>query len=126
MTFTYDLTAATDTTRVRFHLDDTVEAQALFSDEEIAFAIVEGGTWQRAVLLLIDRILHRLARESGVELDWLKISRGEGIKFYQQLRTDKRREFGLSSGRTVSVVQVQRQDVPGVVDNTGEYDDAAR
>ena len=35
MTFTYTPSSVTDVTRVRFHIGDTVEATAIFSDEEI-------------------------------------------------------------------------------------------
>ena len=116
MTFTYTPATPTDTTRVRFHLDDTVEAAALFSDEEIAFAIAEGGSWQKATLTLIDRILQRLGRESGTKLDWLEVDRAEGIKMYQAQKVDKRREFGIrgTASATAGVVHMTREDRPDV------------
>lgn len=52
MTFTYTPSQPDDTTRVRFHLRDTAQEARIFSDEEIACAISEEGSWQAAVLAL--------------------------------------------------------------------------
>ena len=53
MSFTYDLTAPTDITRVRFRLLDTDSKNPRFQDEAIQFALSEGGTVAQAVRILL-------------------------------------------------------------------------
>ena len=58
MSFTYDTSNPTDITSVRYHLADTVEADAIWSDEDITYAItLNDGSWQRAVVSLIEQYI---------------------------------------------------------------------
>lgn len=97
MTFTYELGTPTDTTRVRFHTGDTDEATALWQDDEIAFVIAEEGTWQKAVLALIESALVRLAHEPDMTADWLRIDWRRSADNWKALLAEKRRRFGLGA-----------------------------
>lgn len=111
MTFTYTPSdTPSDTTRVRFRLEDT-QSPGLLSDEEISMAIAEAGTWQTALTPCCNLIMAKLAKESGVTMDWLKIDRAQALKFYGALKTDLEREFGAGvRGVTASAVSVTRSD----------------
>jgi hypothetical protein len=63
MTFTYTPNSPNDITRVRFHIADTVESSAMYSDEEITFGIAEGGSYQQAVIILLQNLIARLSAE---------------------------------------------------------------
>lgn len=111
MTFTFTPSAPDDITRVRFHVEDTDESAAILSDEVIGMAISESGSWQNAVIWCIDYILSRLSKESGVEMDWLKVSRADAIRHYTRLKSEKRNTLGITSGGvTVSSTSVSRSD----------------
>ena len=56
MAFTYTDTLATDRDKVRFMTGDTVESEAMFSDEEIAAALTRNGgtgSWYRTAGALL-------------------------------------------------------------------------
>lgn len=98
MTFTYDLSSHTDLTRVRYHLADVTEADAIWSDEEITFAIeLYNGSWQEAVIGLIEQQITSLARIPDFKADWLSINSSSSIKSWQHLLSSKRQEFGLTA-----------------------------
>ena len=109
MTFSYTPAAATDTTRVRFHLRDTDEASAIFSDEEISFAITEETTWQAAVILLIETIIAKLSHEPDMTADWLTISWRRSTEAWQMLLAEKRARFGIAA-RTGRAKATYRSD----------------
>ena len=102
MTFTYDLSTPDDNTRVRFHLGDVTEATAIFSDEEITFAIDETGSWQRAVIACIRSVMGRLASEPDMQADWLKIDWRRSADNWKTLLNEKTQEFGLGKARASS------------------------
>lgn len=103
MTFTYDLTAPVeDVSRVRFHLGDTNEATAIYSDEEIAFAIEEEGSWQGAVIGCIRGVLARLAGEPDMTADWLRVDWRRSVDGWKMLLKDKERLFGIGGARASS------------------------
>jgi hypothetical protein len=96
MAFTYDTSNPTDITRVRYHLADTVEADAIWSDEDITYAItLNDGSWQRAVVSLIEQYITTLARTPQFSSDWLSVNPKSSIDAWRMLLMDKRREFGL-------------------------------
>jgi hypothetical protein len=97
MTFTYNLAAPDDVTRVRYHIGDTVEATAIFSDEEITFAIDEEGTWQKAVIASIRSVMARIAGEPDMTADWLKVDWRRSSDNWQMLLTEKKNQFGLGA-----------------------------
>lgn len=123
MTFTYDLGTPDDNTRVRFHLGDTVEASAMFSDEEIAFVIDEEGTYQLAVISLIQGAMARLAQEPDMTADWLRIDWRRSAENWKRLLDEKRRKFGYGLTLTVSTAHPWRPDL-GMCESP-EYDDAS-
>lgn len=102
MTFTYNLTTPDDITRVRFHLGDTTEATAIFSDEEITFITSEAGTWQRAVIECIRSVMARLAAEPDMTADWLRVDWRRATENWKLLLSEKAQEFGLGKARASS------------------------
>lgn len=109
MTFTYTLSPATDLTRVRFHLGDTDEDAAMFSDEEIAFVITEAGTWQRAVIACIENLIAKLAATPDFEADWLRVDASKALASYKALLIEKKRALGVG-GLVATGVHVYRAD----------------
>lgn len=74
----------------------------------------EDGEWKKAVISCINSIMSKLARESGVTLDWLRIDRKDALAHYQRLKREKAAEFGVVTGRKISsgVVHPSRYDSP--------------
>lgn len=102
MTFTYTPSATpSDTTRVRFHLGDTEQAVAIFSDEEIAMLLAENTTWQSAVIGGIKAILAKIAVLPDTTADWLRVEYGRSADGWQKLLAIKQAEFGV--GRFTAV-----------------------
>jgi len=103
MTFTYTPGSVTDITRVRFHIGDTEEDAAIFSDEEIQMVITEEGTYQKAVVECLTTIIAKLSAEPDMKADWLSVSLGRSVDGFKALLAEKRRKFNLpiSAGRTV-------------------------
>lgn len=110
MTFTYTPASANDITRVRYHIGDVVEDTAIFSDEEIQFAIDESGTWQGAVLDSIRSVMARLATEPDMQADWLKIDWRRSAENWRLLLSEKGRQFGLRARASSGGQHVYRID----------------
>lgn len=102
MTFSYDLGAPDDVTRVRFHLGDREEETAIFSDEEINFAINESGSWQAAVIACIRAVIGILATEPDMQADWLRIDWRRSAENWRQLLNEKTQQFGIGKARSSS------------------------
>lgn len=111
MSFTYDLTApVADVSRVRFHISDTDEDTAIFSDDEIAFAIDEAGDWQRAVVMLIRSVLAKLAAEPDMQADWLRIDWRRSADGWKALLSEKKQQFGLGARSATAGRHAYRPD----------------
>ena len=102
MTFTYTPGTPTDVTRARFHVGDTVEAGALFTDEEITFAIDEAGGWQQAVIMLLQNLIARLSADGDFQADWLRVDSSRSVGSLRALLSEKRRAFGIGAVRGVA------------------------
>ena len=97
MAFTYDIINPTDVTRVRYHLADTIESEAIWSDEDITYAItLNDGSWKNAVISLIEQYIVKLSRTPQFSSDWLSVNPTSSIESWRALLIDKRREFGIS------------------------------
>ena len=97
MTFTYNLTSPTDTTRVRYHIGDVEEVAAIFSDEEISFVLdEEDDDVGKAVVSCITSIIARLNHEPDFQADWLKIDWRRSAEHWRVLLAEKKAKFGLS------------------------------
>lgn len=98
MTFTYSLTAPyTNLTRVRFAIRDTVEAAAIFTDEEINFRLSEESTWQRAVISLLVAKIGELANSPDFQADKLSITQATQLNALKALLAEKRQEYGIAA-----------------------------
>lgn len=111
MTFTYDLDSFGDLERVRFHINDTVEADARFSDEEITAIITEEGDWQQAVISLLENLIAKLS-QPNFKADWLTVDNDVARKGYETLLAIKQAKFGVVTGRIItgSSRRVYRKD----------------
>lgn len=94
-TFTYTPSATPDdATRVRFHTGQTVEAESLISDEEIAMLLAEQSSWQQATIAAIKYIIARLS-QPNFKADWLSVDNATARQGYETLLAAKRAEFGI-------------------------------
>lgn len=107
MTFTY-APFDNDSDRVRFHIADTVEASAIFSDEEINALISEEGGWQAAVIACLESLIAQTA-QPGFTADWLKVDNAAANAAYRALLREKQRRFGHAR-ITASAVHTYRAD----------------
>ena len=107
MTFTYDPSSPTDITRVRFHIADTVQAEAMYTDAEITFQIAETGSWQGAVIACLQNAQTRIELEPDFDADWLTVRRRKVD--WEKLIRQKRVELGVTTIST-SAKPVYRAD----------------
>ena len=117
MTFTFNLASVTDIERFRMALSDTVEADAIFTDEMINFWISEDGSWQKAVIAGIQWVIRSLAIPT-FQADWLKVDNAAALKYWKQMLDEKRGEYSISV-LTATVTHVERNDTD-VFDPTDE------
>jgi hypothetical protein len=112
MTFTYTpATSPTATTLVRYHVSDTVEASAIFTDEEIEMVLAVEGSVGKAVVSLINAIIGRLSREPDMTADWLTISWRRSADAWKAILDDKKKEFGVGMFTvTTTAVDMFRKD----------------
>ncbi len=95
MTFTYSPSATpTDLTRVRFHTTQTVSAESLLTDEEIAMLIAEEGSWQAAVIAGLKFIIGKFS-QPNFRADWLQVDNKSAREGFEKLLAEKRRELGI-------------------------------
>jgi hypothetical protein len=121
MTFTYDLVTPGDLTRVRYHIGDTEEATAIFSDEEINFVLDEETTYQAAVISCINAIIGKLSHEPDMQADWLKIDWRRSAESWMKLLAEKKSQFGLGARAASGGQHAWRPDT--LMDEAPAYDD---
>jgi hypothetical protein len=112
MTFTYSPSATpSDTTLIRYHIQDTVEAAAIFDDETIGMVLATEGSVGKAVVSLIKAIIAKLSHEPDMTADWLTISWRRSSDAWLKLLAEKQKEFGVGVF-TISTTTVHtfRQD----------------
>lgn len=99
MTYTYDLTVPyTDLARVRFETRDNKGVDlAMFTDEEIAFQISEKGSWQGAVVSLLEAKIAEIADNPDFSADWLSVRYGTSLQALEKLLDRKSAEYGVGS-----------------------------
>lgn len=96
MSFSYTPSATPDdTTKIRYHIQDTDADSAIFSDEEIAMVQALETTVNATVISLIKAIIQKLSHEPDMQADWLKIDWRRSTASWQTMLETKRREFGL-------------------------------
>lgn len=111
MTFSYDITAGfTDLTRVRFHTGDVVAEDAKFSDEEITSVIAESGSWQKAVIALLENLVLRLC-QPNFQADWLKVDVSTARAGYVVMLAEKKQTLKLSRRAVGTAVHPARADL---------------
>jgi hypothetical protein len=124
MTFTYEpSTTPSDLLVVRYHIADTEEDYAMFSDEEIQMVLaLEGGSVNKAVINLINGTIARLAQEPDMTADWLTISWRRSADAWKSLLAEKKKAFGLGFSLSTTQVDPYRKDsLQGPVDGQTTY-----
>ena len=119
MAFTYNIATPDDIARVRYHIQDTDEASAIFSDEEISFVISEEGSYQAAVISLVNSIIAKLSHEPDMTADWLTVSWRRSSDAWMKVLGEKRRAFGLGLNIVARGRNVYRGDT--LQDETPTY-----
>lgn len=98
MTYSYDLTPPyTDNDRVRFETrDNKGETLAMFTDEEITFSVSEKGSWQAAVVSLLEAKIGEIADNPDFTADWLSVKYATSLKALEDLLKRKLDQYGLA------------------------------
>lgn len=126
MTFTYTPSATpTDLTLIRFHIQDTVEAYAIFSDEEIEMILAVQGSIGKTVVSLIQGIIQKLSFEPDMTADWLTISWRRSSDAWKLMLDEKKKEFGVGmfTVTTTAVDMFRKDSLQGYPpDSTETYD----
>ena len=99
MTWTYDPSMATAKDRVRFRLGDTIEADPLLQDEEIAYLIADGGSVGSVTIACADALAARFARMAQSVTDDIgqSVNYGDRAKQFATLAT-RLRTSGARAG----------------------------
>lgn len=110
MTFTYtsDLTNSRD--YVRFHTGDTESTEAFLTDEIITSLVATSASNNAAVIAAIRYIILKLSKPN-FRADWLQVDNKSAREGYQQMLSEKKREFGLLYVDAVHT-PVHRMDEP--------------
>ena len=128
MTFTYDLSSGsfTDLTRVRFHIDDIDSSVPKFTDEEINVVLDETSDYKITVIWLLQTLIVRLSSDPDFQADWLKINKASAIAGLQAMIAAKRKELGINSIITSTLIIPVRADkgefVEDESDSADEYE----
>ena len=113
MTFTFDISLATDLAIVRFNIGDTSEEGAYLADETITALLDSEGSIGGAVIASIRYILTQLS-VPNFKKDWLSVDYETAREGFEKLLKDKAQEFGiaLTSGISMSssISSVSRAD----------------
>lgn len=103
MSFTYDNTLSGDRDKVRFYLQDTVDAGHYFEDEELDFLLSDNTsvikTVADAALILFNQFAQAL---SVAEVDDVRIETKDRMKYYEKVYN----EFKKKSDRSTSVLPI--------------------
>jgi hypothetical protein len=111
MAFTYTPSATPDdVTIIRYHIGDTTEATAIYSDAEINMVLSIEGAVNLAVISLIKGIIARIAMEPDMTADWLRVEWRRSTDNWKTLLAEKRREFGLGAVASSSGQHAYRAD----------------
>ena len=112
MTFTWTPEEPTDITRVRHALGDSENSLAIFSDEEITFALQEEGGVGPALVSLIHAIIARLQHEPDLRADWLGLDWRRSSEHWWRLLANVKQRYDLADLRQVTTrTQLQREDL---------------
>lgn len=105
MAFTYSGTAIdTDLARVRLEIGDTVEAEALFTDEELQVFLDRESGVLLAAAAACDTLVRRFARAYDFETDGQRFMRSQMHKGYMATSIELRqRAAGVVSNATTRI-----------------------
>lgn len=111
MTFTYTPSATPDdTTKIRYHIQDTDPDAVIFDDETIAMVLALETTVNKTVVSLIKAIIQKLSHEPDMTADWLKIDWRRSVATWQTMLAVKQREFGLGMRVSTGAQHAYRAD----------------
>ena len=112
MTFTYDNTDVdSNLARCRSQIRDVTEdagplpGGSNFTDEEINEGIVQGGTWQRACVMLYDALAAAWATEFNFRADGLQADRGQVAAMYEKMAAKWAKLYGRPGGMVIAAMK---------------------
>jgi len=100
MTQSFDSSIASDKDWVRFHIADT-NTEGMYLDDETINYFINDSSKQQAVITCINHIIAQLS-SPDTKLDWLTVSYEKARVGYEKLLARKKKEFGISSGVSMS------------------------
>jgi hypothetical protein len=80
---------------LRFYVGDTDMEDAILSDEEIYFILSTEKSFDRSVIVALERIVHRLANEVSTALGPSRIEAQQRYNHYRELHRQIRGQFDL-------------------------------
>lgn len=86
---------------VRFHIGDTEPDGFWLPDATINALIAQTADWHAAVIEALRFIITKLS-QPNFTADWLTVDNASARTAYQTLLAEKKREFGVGSGRPTS------------------------
>lgn len=96
MTFTYSpSTTPTDLTKVRYYIQDTDSATAMYSDEEINMVLAIESTVGAASISLLNRKITELSNNPNMQADWLRVDWSTTLEALKIALAAVKSEFGL-------------------------------
>jgi len=104
MSFSYDPTLADDVSKVRFQIQDTIEAGHYLEDEEISFLLVDNGNVYGAAADAAEALYARFSQASTVaEVDDIRLEYRERAEAYYNL-AKKLRAKATTKNNTVAPI----------------------
>jgi len=88
---------------VRLLIGDTVEASALFSDEDLGYFLAEANSKpKQAALLALDALAARFSNQVDITLGKLRLENSQRAEAYAERAAKLRQRIGLSGVRIVA------------------------
>lgn len=119
MSWTYQDTMPRDIDKVRFYVGDTDSSDPLLTDEEIDFALSEGGSVRAAASLCADRLAAQYARLADLKEGQLSISYSQR---FEQMRAISET---ISAGATLADPAMPTAGAIFVADKTATEEDTS-
>lgn len=114
MTWTYDERDVTTTlAKIRREISDTVKADPLLSDEEIAYAYTEEGSVLAAASRCAEWLARKFSRDFDYEADGTKVQKIKRAQMYRELAAELRARTAVLSSGTGSISVVGTRNVDG-------------
>lgn len=96
MAFTYSPSATPDDlTLTRYYVRDTVEASAMWTDDEIDMVLALKGSVEAASISLLQNRITELSNNPNMKADWLQVDWATALSALKTTLAELKQEFGL-------------------------------